>query len=1047
MSLSSLIVQREIATIRQVEEALARQVLYGGDLVTNLLEVAPIEEWRIATALAESFEMPPAPAGPLPDPPESLRSLVPGELAARRSLLPLEFDGHRLVVAVAEPLGREEEEQLGFALGARVEQRIALHVRIRETIARVYGAPLDRRVERLLARLAGREASLPSSRPPLLQNMPEVQPPPRPASVPPFRLSPAYGVPAAQRAPSSPPESELTPSPAPVSSQAPDTLVMVQPPALSQPAAPPLSASPAAHRITAAGFPAPQPSGGSPGATPLTVPPPTRVTGAYAEQHATFVKATSNVVRPVRRRRGPVTLDQAKEELEQAQGRDDLLDLYFEFARQYFDYSAFFVAHGDIAEGRDAYGEGAPRERVVGIGVPLDLPSMLATARDHRAPTFARPSAEGVDGILLGDLQRHPGVEVLLLPVMVRNRVVAIFYGDGGAGGVDRTTASDVIAFAQLVGQGFERLIVRKKLGGYTAGSPDSTAGKLEAAPLVLKPKRPVSSPPTKAARAATLGRALLGQTEGESRPAASERPGAFRPEPAAPTSAAEPAPEAAPPIAAPDTSGAASAWNRPAPTRPETPQALGHVPPVIGSPSSPPPSPTASQPTPLPPAIARRRSSQPPPPLAEMLGQVTELGPPPEPNPGQRVKMRASKPPPPNLDVRRPSGPPIPREEPDSPPPPGIGNAIIPPNPVPRSVEGHGAPSVETSAMDEAEEQALLAEIGEIDATAYDEHGIPVDGVPPAPPSESIVVGPRHPPRAHSVAGLPTIIVDIDQELLFLVDRVLSGKDDGQAEGELLRQGAQAMHAIMSRFPGPIALSRNDVVEPLPRVSECGPLLRLVARERRVALPYVTQELSSADVSRRFWATFLVTELAYPEAVPSLVPRLYDPDPKVRLVARAASRALVTVAQEPLLAEMGRLLREPSTSRSARLGLLEALGDMREALAVPLLMRTLADQDAEVATVARRSLIAITRQDFALDQKGWLAWWGQNSNRHRIEWLIDALVDETPGIRKVAGEELKQLTSETFGYYDDLPKRERERAQQRFRDWWASEGRARYVR
>ena len=39
MSLSSLIVQREIATIREVEEALARQVLYGGDLVTNLFEV------------------------------------------------------------------------------------------------------------------------------------------------------------------------------------------------------------------------------------------------------------------------------------------------------------------------------------------------------------------------------------------------------------------------------------------------------------------------------------------------------------------------------------------------------------------------------------------------------------------------------------------------------------------------------------------------------------------------------------------------------------------------------------------------------------------------------------------------------------------------------------------------------------------------------------------------------------------------------------------------------------------------------------------------
>ena len=38
-SLSSLIVQRQVATIAEVEQAIARQVIHGGDLVTNLLEV------------------------------------------------------------------------------------------------------------------------------------------------------------------------------------------------------------------------------------------------------------------------------------------------------------------------------------------------------------------------------------------------------------------------------------------------------------------------------------------------------------------------------------------------------------------------------------------------------------------------------------------------------------------------------------------------------------------------------------------------------------------------------------------------------------------------------------------------------------------------------------------------------------------------------------------------------------------------------------------------------------------------------------------------
>src|ERR1700674_4213179 len=55
MSLSSLIVQREIATIRQVEEALARQVIYGGDLVTNLFEVARVDEATVTEMLAESY--------------------------------------------------------------------------------------------------------------------------------------------------------------------------------------------------------------------------------------------------------------------------------------------------------------------------------------------------------------------------------------------------------------------------------------------------------------------------------------------------------------------------------------------------------------------------------------------------------------------------------------------------------------------------------------------------------------------------------------------------------------------------------------------------------------------------------------------------------------------------------------------------------------------------------------------------------------------------------------------------------------------------------
>src|SRR5579871_6373838 len=100
MSLSSLIVQREIATIREVEEALARQVLYGGDLVTNLLEVCRLDEASLLPIVAEYVGLPPAPAGELPRaPPEAQRLLAP-EIALERSLAPLSMDRYGLVVAV-----------------------------------------------------------------------------------------------------------------------------------------------------------------------------------------------------------------------------------------------------------------------------------------------------------------------------------------------------------------------------------------------------------------------------------------------------------------------------------------------------------------------------------------------------------------------------------------------------------------------------------------------------------------------------------------------------------------------------------------------------------------------------------------------------------------------------------------------------------------------------------------------------------------------------------------------------------------------------------
>lgn len=891
MTLSSLIVQREIATIREVEEALARQVLYGGDLVTNLLEVARLDEEGVTPLLAESFGMPFAPVGELPAAAPEAKKLLPPEMASRRSVYPLAIEEGNLVVAVANPLDADAEKELQKASAHPLEQRIAPMVRVRQAIAREYGIPLERRLQRLLQRMAGvvSPSGMPSAPPPGVTNaVPQAPPPSRTG--------------------------------------------------FEQP--------------QVASAPAPDTSPHSPKAQ--SAPPPS------VQTPRTLIQRNSAQPRPQRRRRGPLHYEETIKELDEAQERDAILDLFFDFCRQFFDYTVLFVVHHDLAEGRDAFGDGASRERVVGIGVPLDAPSALATARDRAEPALILPAGEGLDDILWKDLQLTRKNPVLVVPVTVGKRVVALLVGDSGDAGPDDGAKKDVSSFARHVGQAFQRLIVAKKKGQGQSRPPSARHD--------TERMKSVSAPETQAS------------------PAVEPDPA---PEPVRPRSSSDP------------------------PTRPE-------------------------------PAVARN---------------VSPIG---TPLVGEPIVLTQSDQPPPAtvVVVRKHAGPPIPREDPPDLRPRGDTQRRQPEaQPLTRR-QGRGAlglsepdeeqgweasshaPSVEQREMDDEEARALLAEI----------EGTPRPPVSSkaAPSSDHAVSVPAHAPpskRADLPKDLPSVIVDVDSELVSLVERFTRDATDEQAEAELLRLGAHAMPAIMAKFPGPVLIKAEQLAEPYPRVVDCGPILRLIARQRRVALPFVLDRVDSPEVDVRIWATFLLSELAYPEAAERLLPRLFDPNPRVRRVARVSARAVAEVAPAPLVERLGKVALQAEAPAGDRIAAIDTLGEIREPLAVPVLIGALADSATEVSASARAALMMVARQDFGLDARRWNLWWSSNAAKHRIEWLIDALDHDISGIRKAASDELRSSTREFFGYSEDLPKKERERAQQRYRDWWSSDGRMRFRR
>jgi hypothetical protein len=963
--LSSSIVKHQLATMQKVEEALARQSAYGGDLLTNLLEIAPLSEERVARALSESFGLDAAPVGELPRPPEHVRKLVPADVAERFACHPLEEQNGTLVLAVSEPLPAEVESDLGFALGVNIAQRVAPLVRVRQAVARDYGLALDQRIGRALARLEGRAEPTPSVVPEAGVLIDE-----RPATVSP--------------GPTDPIERPAPEAPAEAASEAP-------PPAPATEAEPEL-----------------------PPPAPMDAAPPQRPRGSLNA----LVRASRP--EPARPRRGPYTAASAERDLMQAPTRDEVLRAFFDFALQYFEYAALFAVHADLAEGRDAHGPGASRAKVQSIGVPLDLPGALASARDTQSHELVRLGGGGLDGGLAKDLERRPGPLVLLLPIRVRGRTILILYGDHGEQDVDLSTIGDVISFARHVTSALERLIVQKKRG----------RGDARALASLAPPPRPRVALPSQEERAQALASVLSRKPKPRaSTPPASDPPPSSHPPPAAED--AEPPTEESPPEPSPADLASPgppdlepTIMSEPPPDRVEEMQ-------VRTSRGARPPAPSLGS--------DATRASAPPRSIAEALARpVIQI---------DRNSDRPTDPPPPGGYVpgrRAPSLPPslvdagwedlaagrTPYGQRESGTHPGVGRGIAPPALAPR--EESPDVSIESGPLDE-----------ELVALAV-QHGSPEE----PPRSRAAAHSARPLPARVSTRDeeLPSVIVDRTADCRHLVERLIAG--DAQAAEQLIAAGATGTSALVAAFPGPIeAPSSHRSTSALPRASDCGPVMKVLLRIGTEAVPFLVVRTHDADPKVRGFATRLLGELPTADGARAIARRFFDGDIDVRRAALAAARLLSSSPDTAaaLVAELGLTAEDRMKPTGVRLTAMEVLSELRHPQAVPYLILVLEDNPVDVVQAARRSLVILARTELGTSATAWSEWWRANSARHRIEWLIDALTHESRDIRRAAGEELKTLTREYFGYYDDLPPADRRQAQEQYREWWESRGKARF--
>ncbi|MBN2194497.1 MAG: HEAT repeat domain-containing protein [Polyangiaceae bacterium] len=1006
-TLSAAIVKQQVASMHDVEEALARQVLYGGDLATNLLEAATVSEPRLTEVLAQCHGLAPAPAGPLPRPNPSTLRLVPADLAIRHGIYPIDERPGQLWVAVAEPIPTEVEGDLTFALGVSVVQCGALQVRIREAIARDYGAPLDRRLDRLLAKLEGR------SEPPNVSDRPEARRPtagrldlPRPDTLPPRAYPPAPVLPGPRppkldagllRSTSStalPRQTPIVPAPVVnVTAEAPTGGETVPTTLVSGKGAP----SPAPARTSTA-----ERSDGSavvdPGTSestsppirsdpppPLTLPVPEAIpflgtaevrgptlapVGERRDTKPSLERPSSAGLEPSplvaltpslsppsqrsRNRRGPYTAAMAERDLQEANTRDEVLRAFFDFCAQFFEYSALFAVQGDLAEGRDAHGPGATRLEVTQIGVPLDVSGLFASARAKGSWVLAPLANEGIDVDLARKLRRPIAAPVFVMPVALRERCVLLLWGDHGDDGVDLGAIGEVLSFAALTAAALEHIILERKR---TARRSLAVRGALESLPQsVVRPSQRAVTPP-----ASSRAEALTSALDARSAPptgSLDRKPTEARAAVASPIAVAQNIHDALTPAAPP---AVRASWTEP--TVPVEDRTIPrHAPVRVG--------------TSVPPAGTQ---------------------------PGSRPRHQTS----PGVA------------------PPSPGSATAP------AVDRDETPELSVVTEELGDDWAVDGEGG---------GGVPM-GV--ASRSDRAEPGPLVPRRNPAERDLPSVIVDVDSDAQLLVERLTQG--DAAALGQLLPMGEPAIAALAASFPGPLTHEPGSNGRESLQPSRCGPVLDALGRIGSAAVPYLVVRSADANAKVRGWSLRMLGELRGRDAARAIARRVDDEDEHVRQAAIAGARLL---QKEPEARDTVRecLLETASNPQSPMMGrhaAIEALGRIGDPLAVPKLIDLLADSRPDVCISVGWALMSLSLQDYGTDADAWRRWWTDNAQRHRIEWLIDALTHQNQEIRHAAGEELKLLTREYFGYYDDLPRQERVRAQERYREWWEARGRA----
>jgi hypothetical protein len=1023
--LSSLLVQDGVVSVKRMEEAFQRQVIFGGSLDTILLEMSAVDEVTLLRYLQAVSGLPPADLTGIDL--ERVRTetqIFPQKFAEKFLIVPLGMQGSTLTVLVADPLDRGRLDELGFMLGVSVIPLIGTEFRLHHLLERLYGVKMPLRFAGLIKRLGP---------PPVLGGPPTAAA--GPVEVPPAAVpEPVAEVPpAAGPAPSGPaPLEDEGEWDDPYAGASPATTLVGVPrqtmprfehpaPDAPQPATSPEDGAPQDTWAQAPSTPDPGPAdpiGAKQTALGMPVMDPLALAQEAAAIQAAFdaQQATAQAAFDAQQAAAAQAAFDAQQAAFDAQQAAAAQQAAFD-AQQAAAQAAFDAQQAAAAQAAFDAQQAAPDSRddwpfdPAPIGFDEAVERLGTTqSRDEIFEVFVRAicghfeytsvfavfgdQAVGKISVVRGvpDASRIAQISIpLTLPSLFRATLESkgYYFGPvydeginfGLLAELDRPVPATAFILPVLIRN---RVVCFLYADNGLRPVDPSTAESLvflsfqisqSFQRLILQAKRDKYAP-----------------ASGSGDTASKLRPEVELPLPRAPRRESGTWQR---PTAGGDTATRATEWatasTEPAPPPPPPPPVV-----VAEAPPPPPPAPPLPRPTPPAPAVQPAFPEIP-----------RELAP--------EYRMTVSS--------RLPAEPATP-VEPVAEAPATSG----------RSITSIGYYSLTESTLKEDVKPTAAIEPAPAARRAY----------------ENVVKGElntpsRSDPSPASTAQAQPATVRSEDVWSLIDDLERQDESSDLAAAALQRLGDPALRLVAYRFPGKLSHDRIGPQGELPAPSAHGPLVHFLVRVGAPAVPYLVELLGSENPEVRYYASFIFAELHAPQALAYLLERLFDSAPPVRRVTIEVLKVYREVPElRPVLEHLRAELVSPIPFR--RRCAAEVLGALRDVEGVPRLIELTGDRDLEVSETAQRALLLITKQAFGDSRRRWRAWWERSLDNHRIVWLIEALGHKESECRFLAAQELHQLTGETLGYRFDQDKRDRDEAVSRWERWWETRGRVRFT-